>query len=124
MLMLRISLCVLAMSSMASAFIPSSVGPMSSLRLGGNRATVSRLTSLPKLAKGLRMTIAMPPLGELENLEGKIPDCPNTIWNAGNIDLAAEQVIFQRNQTRTRVKKDSGSIFDLLLCSPLGEVPC
>jgi hypothetical protein len=95
MLMLRISLCVLAMSSMASAFIPSSVGPMSSLRLGGNRATVSRLTSLPKLAKGLRMTIAMPPLGELENLEGKIPDCPNTIWNAGNIDLAAEQAKYR-----------------------------
>ena len=92
MMMLRISLCVLAMSSMASAFVPSSVGPTSSLRLGSKRVTSSRLTSLPRLAKGLRMTIAMPPLGQLEDLEGKIPDCPNTIWNAENINLAAEQV--------------------------------
>ena len=90
-MMLRLGFCVLAISSMASAFIPSSSGPMSSLRLGGKRATSSRLASMP-LSKGLRMTLALPPLGQLEDLDGKIPDCPSTIWNAENINLAAEQV--------------------------------
>jgi hypothetical protein len=90
-MMMRLALCALAFSSMASAFIPSSVGPMSSLRLGAKRATTSRLASLP-LAKGLRMTLAMPPMEQLDDLNGKIPDCPATIWNAEKIDLAAEQV--------------------------------
>ncbi len=64
---------------------------MSSLRLGAKRATTSRLATLP-LAKGLRMTLAMPPMEQLDDLDGKIPDCPSTIWNAEKIDLAAEQV--------------------------------
>jgi hypothetical protein len=30
-------------------------------------------------------------MGELQNLDGKIPDCPVTIWDAEKIDIAAEQ---------------------------------
>jgi hypothetical protein len=93
-MMMRLALCALAFSSMASAFIPSSVGPMSSLRLGAKRATTSRLASLP-LAKGLRMTLAMPPMEQLDDLDGKIPDCPATIWNAEKINLAAEQEAYR-----------------------------
>ncbi len=83
---------ILALCGAASAFIPSaSLKP--ALRLGAGRSTSTRLVSLPKLSKGLRMTLAMPPMGELQNLDGKIPDCPVTIWNAEKIDIAAEQVL-------------------------------
>jgi len=41
------------------------------------------------------MTIAMPPPNNMQNplppLEGALPDCPPTKWNADNMDVAAEQ---------------------------------
>ena len=38
------------------------------------------------------MTLALPRMEPLPPLDGQLPDCPVTIWNSENIDIAAEQV--------------------------------
>ncbi|EKX42159.1 hypothetical protein GUITHDRAFT_158147 [Guillardia theta CCMP2712] len=37
------------------------------------------------------MTLALPRMEPLPPLDGQLPDCPVTIWNSENIDIAAEQ---------------------------------
>ena len=100
-----VALALLSLVGTASAFLGTASAflssPLSALhpRLHARASTVSQ-SRLPHLAKGLRMTIAMPPLSQLDDLDGKIPDCPNTIWNADRIDIAAEQVSARASQPR------------------------
>eukprot|EP00285_Hemiselmis_virescens_P013717 CAMPEP_0173394518 /NCGR_PEP_ID=MMETSP1356-20130122/27900_1 /TAXON_ID=77927 ORGANISM="Hemiselmis virescens, Strain PCC157" /NCGR_SAMPLE_ID=MMETSP1356 /ASSEMBLY_ACC=CAM_ASM_000847 /LENGTH=429 /DNA_ID=CAMNT_0014352919 /DNA_START=1 /DNA_END=1290 /DNA_ORIENTATION=+ len=83
--MLKLSLFLAISLEGASAFMPSPMLRAPSGRLSSRSA---RAVTVP------RMTLAIPPPKDTD-LTDALPDCPATIWNTENIDVAAEQAKYR-----------------------------
>lgn len=89
----------LAWASSADAFLASpklALGRASPAVSSSLRSAQTYKTS----SSSLQMTIAMPPPtnmgGPLPSIEGMLPDCPATKWDAENLDIAAEQAKYRK----------------------------
>lgn len=70
------------------------VGAASAFEASAARLGRSAVASRPA-AGHARMSTLAPQVGEMPSLDGALPDCPTTVWDSENMDIAAEQARYR-----------------------------